>query len=87
LEHQRYIALSRAPAAHVLPVDGDGAAVRLLQPGDQAKRRGLAGSGWPKQHEELAVLDLQRHVAQRDIAAKLLGDAVEPDMRHVSRRA
>jgi hypothetical protein len=28
------------------------------QPGDGAKQRALAASGWPKQNEELAVTDI-----------------------------
>ena len=87
LEDQRHVALGRAPAAHVLAADVDRASIRLLQPRDEAKRRRLAGAGRAEQHEEFAVGDVEREIADGNIAAETLGDRIEANLRHLSCRA
>ena len=82
LQHQRHVALGRAPVGDVDAVDEDLAGGRLLQPGDQAQRRRLAGAGLAEQHEELAVGDVEVEVLQRGVAAEGLGDVLELDVGH-----
>ena len=65
LQHERHVALGRAPVRDVGAADGDLARGRLLEPGDQPQRRRLAGAGLAEQHEELAVVDVEVEVLQR----------------------
>ena len=56
----------------------------LLEPGDQAQQRRLAAAGGADEHHELAVLDVQRHVVDRDHAAgELLRHPLDQDLGHV----
>ena len=82
LEHQRHVALRRAPVQRVRPVDRDAAAIRAVESGDQPQRSGLARAGRPQQHEELAVADFQVELAQRRVAAEFLGYVFESDVGH-----
>ena len=82
LQHQRHVALGSAPVGDVDAVDEDLAGGRLLQSGDQAQRRRLAGAGLAEQHEELAVGDVEVEVLQRGVAAEVLGDVLELDVGH-----
>ena len=72
LQHQRHVALGRAPVGDVDAVDEDLALGRLFEPGDQAQRRGLAGAGLAEQDEELAVGDVEVEVGQRGVACRIL---------------
>ncbi len=87
LEDQRDVALRRRPVGDVLLVDEHPPIGRLVETGDEAKRRRLARAGRAEKDEELAVGDVEREIAHRGRAAELLGDPVEPDMRHLSCRA
>src|SRR5690606_42033742 len=52
-------------------VDGDGAAVRLLEPVDRADERRLAGTGLPDDAVDLALLDVRGDVVERaDVASR-----------------
>src|SRR4029079_2380912 len=68
-----------------LAVDGDPAAGRLDQVADDAQERRLAAPGRPDQRDELALLDLEVDVLERDGAAlELLRDAVDRDDGHAT---
>jgi hypothetical protein len=56
----------RGLRARVGAVDPDAAAGRLDQPVHEPQRRGLAGARAADQHEQLAALDHQRQVVDRD---------------------
>src|ERR687898_1072798 len=60
--------------AHRVPVDGDTALGRFFEPGDHAQRGGLAAPARAKQREELALVDVEREVADRDELPKALGN-------------
>ena len=74
LQHDADVAPQRG--ALVLPqvaaVDQDGAALRLVQPQDQAHDRGLAGPRHPHQREPLAGRDAERDVAQHVLAVAVV---------------
>jgi hypothetical protein len=56
----------------------DGAGVRLLLLDEKAHECGLAGARRPDQEHELALLDVDRHVAEGDGGPFVcLGDVVE----------
>src|SRR6476620_9239310 len=79
LEHDPVVVVAaRLPRG--LAVDGDGATRRLDQVADDAQEGRLAASGRPDQGDELALLDLEVDVLERDRAAlELLRDAVDRD--------
>src|SRR5690606_18252216 len=54
---------------HVLAVDGDGARGRLDEPGQAAHQGGLAGTGQAHDDEDLALADVETHVAHGGGAA------------------
>ena len=58
------------------------ACCRLLEAGDDAKRRGLSAAGWAEQADGLAGGDGQIDVADRGKRAEQLGDALQLDRRH-----
>ncbi len=82
LEHESHVALGRAPIGNIDPVDEHLPRGRLVEPGDQAQRRCLAGAGLAEQHEELAIGDVEIEVLQRAVAAEVLADALELDVGH-----
>ncbi len=49
-------------------------AVGRVQAGDDPQQRGLAGAGGPQQRDQLAVFDMQVHVAQGDIIRERFAD-------------
>src|SRR6185295_9986880 len=53
---------------------------RLHQPGDRAQRGGLAGAVGADQRDDLALLDGERHAAQRVDAA--VADLEVADLQH-----
>src|SRR5690606_4766799 len=86
LEHQTdAAALGRDEAAAAgdhLPVERDRAGVRKLEPGDQAQDRALAGAGRAEQRQDLAALDVERHVVDHGAPAEPLGHPIERDDAH-----
>src|ERR671910_1600125 len=60
--------------AHRVPVDGDTALGRFFETGDHAQRRGLSATARSKQREELAFVDVEREVTDRDEFSKALGN-------------
>jgi hypothetical protein len=85
LEHRVHVSLERRPSRHVAAVQEDPTGRGSLEPGDQPEARGLAGAGRAEQREELAVLDLEVDVVDRNDRAELLGDAFESDRERPSR--
>ena len=57
LEDGVHVARVRRLPRDVFAAEGDAAGVRLLEPGDHAQRRRLAGAGRAEQREELACGD------------------------------
>ena len=88
LEHHRHVALlgrQRAPRrGHHAVAQHDLAGGRLGEAGKQAQRRGLAAARRSEQAHERAVLDLERHVVERNGIAETLGQAAQNHGRHVS---
>ena len=65
LEHHGDAARRTGEAAHIPAADFDIPHGRLIESGDQAKRRRLAASGRTEQDDEVARLDCERHVVNR----------------------
>ena len=87
LEHEADPAVARAARGGVLAVERDRARVGVLEPGDQAQQGRLARARRAEQRDELAGLDVQRHVAQRGEVAEALPDLADFDAHgFVSRR-
>ena len=56
----------------------------LLEPGDHPQQGGLAAARRADEHEELAVGDLEVHVANRDDAVRVhLRQAADADVGHL----
>ncbi len=77
-------------ARHVAPHEAIGAAARAVQAAEDVHQRGLARARGAHDGDELAGVDLQRHVVQhlhRQLAAAVgLGHRLEPDQRLAGRR-
>ena len=54
----------------------------MLQAGDQAQGRGLAGTGRTQQHDELAVIEVEIETVDRDSVAEGLAHLLETDVSH-----
>ena len=77
LEHDADFAPIRRDIRHSLAVDGDLAAVRHQEAGDEVEQRGLAAARRPEQRHELAAADQQRQVVECGGLTEALGDTVE----------
>ncbi len=82
LEHEGDVAFAGAAHRDVLAVEQDLAAGRQFEPGDHAKRRRLAAAGRPEHDEELAILDGEGGVLDRDERPEFLAQIFDPDFRH-----
>src|SRR5437016_2518993 len=60
-DHTKAAAFGRQ-VRYVVSVEFDRSVVRLFQTGDHSKRSRLAASGWTKQAEKLATIDIKRDV-------------------------
>jgi hypothetical protein len=60
------------------------AAVRRVEPRDDAQQRRLAGAGRAEQRDEFAGSYIERDVAQRRIGAEVLLDPLDPDAEAMS---
>ena len=58
-------------------VEQEGAGVRRLEARENAKQRGLAAARRAEQGEELALLDVERDIVDRDNATEALADALD----------
>ena len=87
LEDDAVVSLGGRQPRHVAARHADEPRVLALEAGDDPQERGLAAAARPEEADELAGLDGQRDVAERDERAELLGDALEGDRRRSRRRA
>jgi hypothetical protein len=79
LEHEADAAIARRDAGDVAPVQGHPPVVDLDQARDRAQQRALAAARGTEQHEELALLDLDRDVVDDRQRLIPLGHLVECD--------
>ena len=79
LEDETDLALAHADGARVLAVEQHLAGVRRLQPGDDAQQRGLARARQTQQRDQLAGLDVQVDIVERNEVAEPLADVFELD--------
>ncbi len=86
LEDDAVVPLSGRQPRHVAARHADEPRVLALEAGDDPQERGLAAAARPEEADELAGLDGQRDVAERDERAELLGDALEGDRRRSRHR-
>ena len=87
LEDEADAAVLRLAARRVLALEEDLAAVRALEPRDDAQEARLAGPRRPEERHELAVGDLQADVVHRRERAERLGDASNLDAHDSSRHS
>jgi hypothetical protein len=85
LEHHVDRPPVRRHAGEVGAAEEDSARARRLEAGEKAHQRGLAAAGRPKQAEELALEDVERHLVDRNRRAEALGHALEADQRRGAR--
>src|SRR3954447_18648074 len=64
--------LAGAMRQRILAVEGNRAAIRPVEPGDDPQQRGLARAGRPEQRQQLAIGDLEVDVVQRHEGAEPL---------------
>ncbi len=79
LEHEADAAVARRDAGDVAPVQRYPAVVDLDQARDRAQQRALAAARGAEQHQEFALLDLDRDVVDDRQRLIPLGDLVECD--------
>ena len=77
LEHHRDVAVLGLDVVDDPVADPDRALGRILEPGDHAQRGGLPAARRAEQHEELAVVDLEREVVDGDDVAEALRHVLE----------
>src|SRR5882672_1051093 len=82
LEHHGDIALAWPAPRDIDPVELDAPRVRILEARDHAQGSGLAAAGGAKQHDEAAVLQVERRVAHRGEVAERLVQVLQPNARH-----
>ena len=83
LEDHRDVAVLRRNIVDQPVVDVDLTLRHVLQPRDHPKQRRLPAPRWSHQHDELAILDGQTHVAHSDDAAiEDLLDVLDHDVSH-----
>ena len=67
----------RGPVADLDAEDPDGAGAVVVEPGDQAEQRGLAGAVLAEQHREAAGRDLETDVVQGATLAEAVAQALD----------
>ena len=84
LENHGEAALARRQISHVAVANEDAAVVRIFETSQHAQEGGLAAAARAEQDHELAVADVQTHVAHgRRLAAGIrLGNALDADRAH-----
>jgi len=87
LEDEADIARLGGQVGHVAFVQEDLALVGVRQAGDDVEHGGLAAAAGAEQHEELAVLDLQRNVIDDYLLAVSFGHTFQDDRHPRSSRS
>ena len=82
LKHHGHVAVLRRHVVDHLAVDRDFAGADLLEPGDHAQRRRLAAAGWPDQHHEFLVRDVEIDAAHRLGIVEALDHLAQRDLGH-----
>ncbi len=80
------VAIARLGRGDVDPIHDDGAARQRLEAGDAAQERRLAAARRTDEHEQLAVGDGERDVAQNARRAAILADVYDLQLRHTRPR-
>ncbi len=80
LEDGVHVALEGRQAGDIGVAEVDRPGGRLLEAADHAQGGRLAAAGRAEHREELAALDLQREVVDRDDLVEALRDVVEPNV-------
>ncbi len=83
LEDEAGIAVIGRDVGHVALAEQDAARRRLDEAGDEAQRRRLAAARGAEQDQELALVDLQRDILHRLVAAEFLAQILETQARHL----
>jgi hypothetical protein len=81
LKHHIDRAAVRRHLRHIDTVDLDRAGGRILEPRQHPQQRRLAAPGRPEQREELAAVDVEPHVIDRDEIVELLDNVPDLDER------
>ena len=79
LEHRVDVAAVGRGAEHALSGDADVAGIRLFESGDHPQCRRLPAAGRAEQRDELAGLDREGQIIDRELIAVALGDALQRD--------
>jgi len=82
LEHKTRVALPRGTAGDVGAIEADRARRRRDEAGDHPQRGCLSAPRGPKEHDELALRDVEVDVGHRTEVAVGLGEAGELEARH-----
>src|SRR5580704_176652 len=82
LEHHGDIAVARAHVVDDLAADFDLPSVGVLKPGDGAQKGALATSGWPDQHREFPVRDVEIYPADGVNRSVALVKGANSNVRH-----
>ena len=72
----------RRRVQQALAVEVELARVGLVEPRDHVEERRLAGAVRADQPDDLALLDVERDVVDRDDAAEAAGDVADGEQRH-----
>ncbi len=83
LEYDAEAALGRPDGQQIVALEADGAAARLDEARDHLQGRGLAATRRPQQRDELALLDAERQVVDRDLRAEPFAQLLEFQEGHV----
>src|SRR5438132_267999 len=76
------VAPRRRDVRHVTPADVHAAAIGLLEAGDEAQGRRLAGAARAEQHDELAARDVEAQAIHRLHGPEPLAHAREREVSH-----
>src|SRR6516164_19920 len=82
LKDERDIARSGRIARDVANADADRAFIGMLEPGNQSKRRRLAGTAGAQQYDEFAVVDGKREFVYGFDFAEAFADMPNNDVSH-----
>ncbi len=83
LKHHRNLTIPRVEIVGFFPVDQDAADGRRFETGDHPQHSGLSAAGWPEEHHEFAVVNVETHPVDRDRAVrKGLADVAQCDRGH-----